>query len=91
MNKRDAKKAADTFAGTIGELRAMIRAAPRYGQSVVNKALTKERALEVFARALDGRQDDERPAMFQPDPYRPGQQAATGDRLIVQNIMRECR
>ena len=91
MNKRAAKEAADSFQGTIGDLRAMIAASSRAGISTINPALTKAQAVDIFAAALYGLADDELPAMWRPDPYsRRGAMKGTGDRLIVQYIHREC-
>lgn len=91
MNRRAAKEAANSFQGTIGELRAMIAASSRAGISTINPSLTKAQAVDIFAAALEGRADDERPAMFRPDPYsRRGHMRASRDHLLVHNIHREC-
>lgn len=65
---------------TYGELKRRLRLNKRQagagGMSIVNPTLTKEQALNILAKAIDGHQDD--------DPV------TAHDHLIARHINREC-
>lgn len=87
MDKRTAKRMADDFTGTVGDLRAMIASASTEGFSIVNPQIPKADALEIYRRAISGREDNETPKMFAQIDRSGG---GTPDRMIVQNIYRDC-
>lgn len=91
MGKSEAKKRADAGGISIGELREMI--AKARGKRVVcnlNPQLTHEQALDIFEKALEGRDAAEVPKTLTEDIYRPGRMRATRDHLTISNILRVC-
>lgn len=92
MNKRKARATAEAGTTSIGELRAMIQAARgRGGMSQVNPAFPLERVLDIYERAIAGRDAAEKPAGLARDPYsRVGRMKPTRDCLTVTNILRDC-
>lgn len=89
MNKREAK--AKSLEGTISirELRRLIAAARgRGGMSKVNRAIPHERALDIYATGLEGRDDDEVPKGQVFDALR-FKMRATKDALMIHNILRD--
>ena len=91
MNKSKAKKAADEFTGTIGDLLKIIGDSGKDGMSIVNKSFPKQMILDILRDGIKHRDPDEKPLMFTMDVYsRAGAMRGTPDRLTVQNIFREC-
>ena len=86
MNKRDAKKAADSFTGTVGDIRDILEKADKSGMSTVNPSFPKAQVWGMFWAAWAGRDANERPAMFS---HADGSGGGTKDRLVVQNVFRE--
>jgi len=93
MNKRAAKRATAEFDGTIGDLRAMLKARERDGtMSVVNAAIPLDQALGIYMAALEGRDDAEKIVIWRQDPYsQRGRMSRTRDAMLVQNILRDSR
>lgn len=86
MNKRDAKKAADSFTGTVGDIRAILEKADKNGMSAINPSFPKAQIWGMFWAAWSGRDDKERPNMF---AHADGSGGGTRDRMNVQNVFRE--
>lgn len=92
MNKQAARKRAQEGTLSIGDLRKMIAAVRENGGlSKVNPVIPLSRAAEIYAAALSGRNDAEVPVVWQLDVYsRKGRMQATGDQLLITNILRDC-
>lgn len=93
MNKRDAKKFADTFEGTFGDLLRIVDAdtADNDQPSTLNKGMSHGQAKDILRRALLEKPKTDRVRIWVSDPYsRTGRMKRGRDALIVQNIMREC-
>ena len=75
---------------TIGQLRALIEGSRwRSGASTVNKCIHIGRALDIYAGAIDGRNEDEVPAGLTYNVYKRAD-VASKDALIIVNILRDC-
>lgn len=91
MGKTEAKKRADAGGISIGELREMIvKARGKRVECNLNPQLTHEQALDIFERALEGRDATEVPKTLVVDVYRPNRMKATRDHLTISNILRVC-
>ena len=92
MGKQKARKLVDAGELSIGDLRAMINAKRGHGgQSYLNKTFSVEEILDIFESGVEGRDDDEVPAMWAPDPYSTtGRMKRTRDHLYFSNVVREC-
>lgn len=92
MDKRKAKKLAETGTLSIGELRKIIAARSGVvGMSRVNPGFTIKQVTDIFAAALAGRDDAETPIAWRSDPYRrSGAMKHTRDVLTITNILWEC-
>jgi hypothetical protein len=92
MDKRKARKLAESEAFSIGDLRKLIEArSSATGPSRVNPSLTAKHATDIFAAALAGRDDAEIPKAWRTDPYsRTGAMKHTRDALTITNILWEC-
>lgn len=86
MNKRDARKAADTFMGTVGDIQEILEQAEKDGMSTINPSFPKAQVWGMFWAAWAGRDAKERPKMFA-HPDRSG--GRTVDHMNVQNVFRE--
>lgn len=92
MDKRAARKLAESETLSIGDLRKMITARRgALGMSRVNKSLTVEQAVDIFEGSIAGRDDAEVPKAWKLDPYsRHGAMKHTRDVLLITNILWEC-
>lgn len=85
MNRQDAHALIRTGKLTWGELKTALRcemgAPPR--TSTVNKGMTHEQAIDILARGIDGRDDNQIVGSVWGRERR--------DTLIATNILRECR
>lgn len=92
MNKRAARKLAESETLSIGDLRKMIAARRNVvGISRVNPLLTIEEAADIFEGSIAGREDTEVPKAWKPDPYSKTYALKhTRDVLLITNILWEC-
>lgn len=90
MNKTLAKHEAMNNVRTIGELRSLIAACREQDRpSRVNPSLPLHAVLDIFAAALNGRDENEAPKGMCYDIYR-RRDVISRDALIIANILREC-
>jgi hypothetical protein len=84
MNKAAALRSATESKWSVGDLRKLIQSQRPYGgASVVNPALSRQQALDLYEAALAERDDAEVPeALFRGGPSRWA--------LTVANILRDC-
>lgn len=93
MNKRDAVAKSREGKISVGELRQLIALAKgRGGMSKVNPMVQLAHACDIYAGALDGREDSEVPQGMRVDPYsgRVPRYKPTRDSRIIANILRDC-
>jgi hypothetical protein len=86
MTREEAHKRIDSGDLTFGHLKTLLRCemgGPPH-RSVVNPGMSHEQAVEILARSIEARDDDE--IVAGPKSGRP-----ISDRLIATNILRECR
>ena len=76
---------------SIGELRDFIKSARGQGvMSNVNPAFPLEDTLDIYERAIAGREDNEVPKAWRNDPYSlSGRMKPTADVLLITNVLRD--
>lgn len=84
MNKAAALKSAAEGKWSVGDLRKLVQSQRQHGgASVVNPALSRQQALDLYEAALAGREDAEMPDVS----FRGGPSKWA---LTVANILRDC-
>ncbi len=93
MNKRKAKDEAWGNTRSWRDLKELIDSCRDVTnpirQSRINRALTVEQVLDIYDKAIEGRDMDEIPKGHCNDVYK-RREVMSGDGLMIHNILREC-